>query len=200
MRVGGAAVLVALGLALAACGGDDDGDAVPVTTTTADAGDATTTTTGSTAATATTTFAQADTPPPLVNTGEDFDAIVRSFVAYGEWLSVHPDVERLDDYVRRDSQAWRELEPAFAELIDQGWRTAGETPGVVHETRVLERPGPNLAIVYLAIESPSFRIVDAAGRAVRDVPAEPTTGWAYELRREEGGPWLLESRTVLGEL
>lgn len=183
---------------LAACGDDAEPEADAVTSTsearTTASADPTTTTT------ATTTFAQADDPPDLVNTGEDFDAIVRSFVAFGEWLSVHPDVERLDEFVRGGSAAWEQLQPAFAELVDRDWHTNGGSPGIVRETRLLERPNPDLAIVYLAIDSPAFSIQDGAGRTVREVAAVPLTGWVYELRREGGGRWLLENRTVLGEV
>ena len=192
-------VAVALLLAPTACGDDDEGGG-----TTATAGDRSTTTTESdatttTATTATTTFAQADDPPPLVNTGEDFDAIVRSFVAYGSWLGAHPNVDALGEIVRRDGPLWQQTEPALSGLIGDGLRDSGEAPARVVETRVLERPSPDVAIIYAVIDNPGYRILTSDGATAHQVPAEPRTAWAYELRRS-GDRWLIENRTSLGEV
>jgi hypothetical protein len=198
--VRGFAAFAAVGLLLLGCGDDDGDDAAPTATSAPSERTTTTEATTTTSATATTTFAQADDPPPLVNTGEDFDAIVRSFLAYGEWVSVHPDLDRLDDVFRRDGPAWQELAPVFSQLIAEGWHTNGDNPGVVHEARLLERPTDGAAIVYALIESPAFTIVDGAGSVIEEREAIPPTGWAYELRQNGDGQWLIESRTVLGEV
>lgn len=188
---------MALALALGACGDDDD--ARPVTTTTPDPADTTITTAEPTSTTATTTFAQADTPPELVNTGEDFDAIVRSFVAYGSWLGAHPSLEGLEQVVRRGSPEWNRLQQVYERVISNGWRDDGSGPARVVEARVLERPSAGLVILYVVLENPAFRLIDSSGETVEEIPAEPTTAWAYELRLDGSERWLIENRTSLGE-
>lgn len=194
-----AIVLVAAAALGAGCSGGHGAahDAVPRTTAGgAAAAEASTTTE---AATPTTTFAQADDPPELVNTGEDFDAIVRSFLAYGEWLSVHPTPELVGEIYRSGGPAWSHLHAALTELKGRGFRTDGENPAVVTETRVVERPNNDLAIVYVVIDNPAYSVIDEDGDVVERAAADPLTSWAYELRRADGR-WLVENRTVLGEV
>ncbi len=196
---------LAAGLLLAACGDDDQADPLP-TTTAGDDGDTTTTagddptTTEATAPTSTTTFAQADTPPPLVNTGEDFDAIVRSFVAYGSWLGAHPSVDALAATVRRDGPEWQRLLPIFTGLVERGERDDGSGPAEVVETRVLERPSDDHVLVFVVLDNPAFQLVDAEGAVVTAVQAEPRHSYAYELRRDRTGQWFIENRTLLGDV
>lgn len=204
-RIGTALAVAGCGallLAPGACGGDDEG-AVPLTTATTDAEAPTTTaapatTTTEAAPTATTTFAQADDPPPLVNTGEDFDAIVRSFGAFASWLTAHPDTDRLSLFVRSGSPAWDTFEPYYADLAANGWRSDGSSPSTIRETRVLQRPSDDIAIVYVLSDNPAYRIVDESDQVVQESPEELGVASAFELRRGGDGVWLLENRTVLG--
>lgn len=190
-------VVVLFGLAVGACSDDTGPSATPLTT---DSDGETTTTdqSASTSTTATTTFAQADEPPELVNTGEDFDAIVRSFVAYGEWLSVHPEPDRVSDVYREGSPGWERLHRALTDLQQNGYHTDGATPGSITETRLLERPGPDIAIVYAVIDNPPYDVVDVAGNVIEHAEGDPLRSYAFELRRQADGRWLAENRTELG--
>jgi hypothetical protein len=201
-----AEVGVGLLLLLAACGDDGGGSGAgtALPTTTANAGDDPTTSTAAdestTSTTATTTFAQADDPPTLVNTGEDFDAIVRSFVAYSSWVTAHPDPTLVSTIVRPDSPAFGEMEPYVAQIASSGYRTDGLNPSSVRETRVLERPGAALAIVYVVTDNPAYTLIDESGEVVQEIAEDLGVAAAWELRRGGDGRWLIENRTVLGHV
>ena len=67
------------------------------------------------------------------------------------------------------------LHDALTELADQSHRTDGATPGSASDVRLIERPGPDLAIVYAVLANPPYRVLDAIERAaIRDklLPAD----------------------------
>lgn len=197
--------VVAVGLlVVAACGGGggDDGASEATTTTVGESSTTTEATTTSTTveSTDTTTFAQADEPPTLVNTGEDFDAIVRSLSAFGEWLSVHPDADRLAEAYRVGSPGYDALHPAFVDFETRGLHTDGATPGEINLVQVATQVSPDVVLLYLEITNHPYLVLDASGAVVEQRPGNPRTAWTWELRRGDTGRWLIENRTVIGEV
>lgn len=190
----------ALVVLLAACGGGSE--AADPTTTTAESTTTTSTTldpTNTTEAPSTTSFVESDVPPPLLLTGEDFDAIVRSIAAYSEWVAAHPDPALAANYAKSGSPAHEESTEFFQALLERGLHGEGD-PGFVTTSRVLDRPGDSLVVVYVALVNPPFTLVRADGSVDESFEGNPETGFAWQLERQDDGRWLLIERTELGEV
>ncbi|MGQ0826048.1 MAG: hypothetical protein ACT4OX_13640 [Actinomycetota bacterium] len=133
---------IALGLALAAgcSGGDDDSEESRTTTpvTEATTVPAPSTTTEAEPTTTTTvplySFDGSVPPPPLVNTGTDYEAIYRSLDAYQHWLYGHnPDPQLIDEIVVPGTSIYAAYERDVGILIDNDARdydTASVVTGV----------------------------------------------------------------------
>lgn len=64
----------------------------------------------------------AGSPPPLHNTGEDWDAIVRSIFGYQAWLFTHPRPELLENIMLPSYDGFDEHRLGLANLATKGWR------------------------------------------------------------------------------
>jgi hypothetical protein len=189
---------------MVACGGNEAAEPTTTTapdpTTTVTAAPTTTTTTATTVPTPTTTYAQADEPPELVQTGEDFAAIMDSVLAFSEWLSVHPDPARVLDYSKAGSPHFEQTTAVVQALVDQRLHTDGLRPAYITETSVLERLSDDLVLVYVAIVNPAFDFLAADGSVVRSEPDSPPRGFSFQLERQVDSRWLVVERTDLGEI
>ena len=78
--------------------------------------------------TSTETFAPTDDPPPeLMLIGEDFDAVIRSYHAYRDWVFMHPDPDRLDAIMHPECECIIQKD-LLAHYVDQGqWWVAEPT-------------------------------------------------------------------------
>ena len=195
--------MVAVGLLLVgAC--DDGGDEAGAdASTTVQEVEATTTTeapptTTTAPITETTTFAQADEPPQLVNTGDDYVAIATSILNFAEWLSVHPQPDLVSEIARPGSAAHDQLSTIFRATSEAGLHTDGRNPAYVTDGRVEIQPAPGVVLVVLSIVNPPYQRLNASGEVVEELPGDPETAVAYEIRQDVGGRWFLENRTRIG--
>ena len=155
--------------------------------------------TGSVPTTAVT--AQPDQPPKLVNTGEDWDTIVRSIVAYKDWLLLHPRPELLDEIELPTYNKHADNKLGIQNLATKGWRyDPPPEPLLVQRVSVTTRMSANR--VGLAIRfgpSPHYRVVDSSGNVVFDQPAAAdgsTVEWT--LARTPTDPrWRVEDVLTL---
>ncbi len=188
---------------LAACGGDEAADgtttttAPPATTATTEA-TTTSTTTAPTLPTPTTTYAQADDPPELLQTGEDFRAIVESVLAFSEWLGVHPDPSLVATYAKEGSTAWQRTSDLMSALAENELHADGVDPAYMTDSRVIDRPTDQLVVVYVAAVNPAYDLLRADGSTAESFEATPETGFAWHLERQPDGRWLLTQRDELG--
>ncbi|MGQ0826379.1 MAG: hypothetical protein ACT4OX_15350 [Actinomycetota bacterium] len=135
---------IALGLALAAgcSGGDDDSDESVTTTPATGSSTLPATTTTEPEPTTTTTvplysFDGSVPPPPLVNTGTDYEAIYRSLDAYQHWLYGHnPDPQLIDEIVIPGTPLYDAFERDIGILLDDDSR-AYDTASVITSVQVI---------------------------------------------------------------
>jgi hypothetical protein len=144
----------------------------------------------------TTTSIAAEPPPELVRTGDDFVAIVTSFVDYLEWVSGSPTLAGLDRVFVEGSPGDRTMRTALERYVAEGWRAIGE-PGRVREARVQRLVSDDHVLVYAVVTSPAYDVVDREGAVIEHHEALPDHGWVFDLVRGGDG-WLLQDRTVVG--
>jgi hypothetical protein len=124
--------------------------------------------------TVTTTFLQNPQPPPLLNTGEDWDTIARSIVAYNDWLYAHPHPELLDQIIDPSNRDYANTKLGLTNLATQGWHYDPPLPPtVVQHVEMTTRMSPNrVGVVIRYGSAPEFRVVDQTGKVVQDTPAK----------------------------
>ena len=137
-----------------------------------------------------------DQPPTLVNTGEDWDAIVRSIVAYRDWLGLHPRPELLDEILLPAHKEYANTKLGLTNLATKGWRY-DPVPAPVTIERVSLGTRLSATKVSLVVRygpAPQYRVVDQAGNVVYDTPATQdgnTVVWT--LAQTAGDPrWRIE--------
>lgn len=138
---------------------------------------------------------KADQPPALVNTGEDWDTIIRSIVAYNDWLRVHPNAELLRNIWRPADVKQAPATPDFSDYRAKGWHyDPVPAPLSVEEVRLSSYPFPNTALVYIRFGViPEYRLVDQTGKVMSDEPSQPGNAAQWTLRVDPGdGRWKIE--------
>ena len=145
--------------------------------------------------------AQNDQRPALLNTGEDFDTIVRSIVRFSEWLKLHPQPELLDEYTVPTHKDYADTKLGLTNLATKGWRYDPiPAPVTVERVSVTTRMSPTR--VGLAIRfgpAPQYRVVDQAGNEVYNQPATNgnTVEWTL-VQTPAGNPhWRIEAVLAL---
>jgi hypothetical protein len=127
-------------------------------------------------------------PPSLATTTQDADwlEVVRSIGAYDSWLRANPDPELVRQYMHP-------LNPDYAEAVDVTRRlAAGELrydppPDAIKVRQVRIMSGDrNTVRLFVILDFPRFRVVDATGRQVHDEPPGPGRSLAWVLRFDEG--------------
>ncbi|MDP1807758.1 MAG: hypothetical protein Q8K72_21450 [Acidimicrobiales bacterium] len=138
----------------------------------------------------------ADQPPTLVNTGENWDAIVRSIVAYNDWLYLHPRPELLDEIMLPAHKEYADTKLGLTNLATKGWRyDPPRLPVIVERVTLGTRLSATKASVVVRYgPAPQYRVVDQAGKVIADSPATAdgnTVVWT--LAQTPGDPrWRLE--------
>lgn len=138
---------------------------------------------------------EADAPPALHTTGEDWDAIVRSIGAYQAWLFTHPKPELLDNIFLPSFSGYGDAKLGLTNLATKGWRYEPTfRAATVTLVRLFERPGADTAAVFVRASGPSNRIVDSSGNVIQDNPGAGDTAVLWTLKRNVGGDdrWRLE--------
>jgi hypothetical protein len=195
MRQWGAALAVVF--ATAACGGGGDRGAAspplavaPVTTSST----LVVPTTSTSAVTTTTTvppysFDGSVPPPPLVNTGRDFDAVYRSLDAYTHWLYAHmPD----PDLVVEVAATGTRLSATYGDEVSQ-LRTSGiRMYDVNSRIRSIEVVDEHEDLVALRVSYDRDRrvLIDSTGWVVDDEALPPVVADAL-LAADSDDRWRL---------
>jgi hypothetical protein len=144
--------------------------------------------------------ASADQPPPLVNTGENWEAIVRSMVAFNDWLYLHPRPELLDTVVLPSSPNYAETKLGLTNLATKGWRyDPPRAPLTVEIVRLNSRISPTAAAVFVRFgPTPRYRVVDQSGTEVANVPATTVSkSVIWTLVQKPDGRWYLSDVDAL---
>lgn len=173
-------VLLAAGLVYQLVDRGSDGSASPATSTT----------TLASTADPNPTLPGPEPAPPLVNSGEDFDAIIRSFIAYQDWVGAHPDPAALTETMAETCPCLAPSQKNMEELKAKGWRYE---PGVDTEVQQVKPRAVtgDVVDVFVAIRYPEREVLDSAGRVVKTDPAEPPTSYFYTLTRGGDGRWRI---------
>jgi hypothetical protein len=137
--------------------------------------------------------AEVDQPPAIVNTGEDWSAIVRSMVAFSDWLYLHPNPDLLDRFQLPSVPGYADTKLGLTNLATKGWRYDPPRRPVTVETVRLNNRGPAQAAVFVRFgPAQQYRVVDQAGNEVANKPAT-TAGNSviWTLYMQPDGKWLL---------
>lgn len=137
-----------------------------------------------------------DQPPALVNTGENWDAIVRSIVAYRDWLRTHPRPELVDEIMLPALSGYADTKLGLTNLATKGWRY-DPLPAPVTVERVTlgtRLSATKVSVVIRYGPAPRWRVVDPAGKVVDDSPAASDgNSVVWTLAQTAGDPrWRIE--------
>ena len=126
------------------------------------------------------------TPPELRNSGEDWDQIVRSIVAYEHWLFTHPDPELLINTEVPSYSGFADGQLGLRNLATKGWRfDPPRRPVRVEIVRLHQRTAENVAVIFVRFgPTPATRVVDGAGKVIQDSPETPPSSVLWTLVRE----------------
>ncbi|MGH9165303.1 MAG: hypothetical protein ACRDZW_07330 [Acidimicrobiales bacterium] len=154
---------------------------------------------GAPATTQASTPGVADRPPALINTGEDWDAIVRSMVAYSDWLYLHPKPELLDAFALPSTPSYADTKLGLTNLATKGWRyDPPRAPTTVEIVRLNSRINATSTAVFVRFgASPQYRVVDQSGAEVANTPAT-TVGQSFIWTLvQKDGRWYLSDVDAL---
>ena len=137
--------------------------------------------------------------PELKNTGEDWDQIVRSIVAYEHWLFTHPDPDLLVKTEVPSNEFFDDGQLGLRNLATKGWRyDPPKQPLPVELVRLHRRVADNVATVFVRFgPTPATRVVDPAGKVVQETPETPPNAVVWTLVREPAtdSHWRLQKVT-----
>lgn len=125
--------------------------------------------------------------PQLKTTGEDWDQIVRSIVAYRHWLYAHnPDPELIAKIEVPSYNFFADDQLGLRNLATKGWRyDPPRQPVNVELVRFRFRDAENVASVFVRFgPTPANRVVDGAGDIVLESPETPANAVVWTLVRE----------------
>lgn len=130
------------------------------------------------------------TAPAIVDTGEDFEAIVRSLIAFNDWIVAHPDPSMLVNTLDASCPCFASTQRNLSDLAVKGWRYDGANRTEVQTVRP-KRVAANVVDVFVVLEAEEARIVDLGGQVVDREPAYPPTSYFYTLQRGAEGRWRI---------
>lgn len=139
-------------------------------------------------------------PPELHLVGDDYERVVRSYMAFRTWLFRNPDPELFDEITHPDCECYIQKD-LLASYAEQGLRWTGDEDGiVVHNVEVVDDVARNLVHLQAVLERPgSGELIDADGN-VHD-RTEPREPWVEDLifvRIGPDSPWRLRDFTDRG--
>ena len=125
-------------------------------------------------------------PPELMNTGEDWDTIVRSTLAYRHWLYLHPDPELLINIEVPSYDGFEDSKLGLTNLATKGWRyDPPREPLIAELVRLREREADNVVILFIRFgPTPAVRVVDPAGKVIQNSPGIPPGAALWTMVRE----------------
>ena len=129
-------------------------------------------------------------PPSVVDTGEDFDTIVRSLIAFNDWIVAHPDPSLLVRTMDSSCPCFASTQKHLSDLASKGWRYEDRSLTQVDRVRA-ERVADDVVDVFVVLRSDEARVLDASGQVVDREPAYPPTSYFYTLRRTDGAGWRI---------
>ena len=138
----------------------------------------------------TTTASPAAVAPPIIDTGENFDAIVRSLIAFNDWVVAHPDPSLLLRSTDSSCPCFAGTQKNLADLASKGWHYDEGRRTEVLSVRP-ERVGDAVVDAFVVLRSEEARVLDRAGQVVDREPAYPPTSYFYTLRRGPEGRWRI---------
>jgi hypothetical protein len=144
------------------------------------------------ASTPPTTSAQ---PPPLLNTGDDPDwaAMVRSMLAYDGWLRRNPRPELLQQWMLPTSPLYADARQTLEKLAAGEWRyDRPYEPLTADIVNLTSRHGSSVIVFLRYAPIPARRVLDRAGNAVLDQPAQPPNSAVWTLLRDSDGRWRFD--------
>ncbi|MDP9389446.1 MAG: hypothetical protein M3Q48_16405 [Actinomycetota bacterium] len=154
-----------------------------------------------TAAPATPTTLDPSKPPELQNTGDDFDAIVRSVDAFENWVYQYdPDPKWVPEYVdprNSDEFGFKRTQESLAALKAAGERHDSPASRIV-KVRVSHRSSDHQVAIYVVREALPGAVVNRAGEVVHRRSTYPPTGFLEDWVRGADGRWRLYHSVVLG--
>lgn len=137
-------------------------------------------------------------PPELQNTGEDFNAIVRSLEQFTRWVYQHdPDPKWTLMLMHPDCACFKESQDRLGALQAAGHHFDSEGEAV-RKVIVRDRLDANQVTVYVIYEGLSAGVVDRDGTVIQKPTVVPPTGVSLELRRGPDGRWRTLQETYLG--
>ena len=165
------------------------------------AGRTTTTSVAAPTTAATTVAPDPSRPPELRNTGEDFDAIVRSVRDFENWVYQYdPDpkwVPMFLDPRNEDEFGFEWAKKNLADLKAVG-RHYYAPASKIHRVVLRDRVNENQVGLYVVHEALPANIVDRDGKVVVAQPTLGQTGYFEDWVRGEDGRWRLLHSAVLG--
>ncbi|MCZ7530129.1 MAG: hypothetical protein M5U31_07150 [Acidimicrobiia bacterium] len=129
--------------------------------------------------------------PPIVNTGDDFEAIYRSLNEFINWLAANPSptVEMIDVIYSPRGPAYELQRTQLAGNIAGGFHSAGR----IQEVGAVEdrgpREGPGGSVIYDLIVNLTFPVVDyldSEEQVVRTRDAAFESRFLISLLQDEG--------------
>ncbi|MGH9164282.1 MAG: hypothetical protein ACRDZW_02065 [Acidimicrobiales bacterium] len=140
-------------------------------------------------------------PPQLNNTGEDFDAIVRSAGRFADWVyQFDPDPKWVPSYMdpdNTDEYGFSREEKNLADLKAAGHHY--DSPATtIRKVIVRDRGSNDHVTVYVVYEFRPASIVDRDGKVVTTQPSLPLSGHLEDWVRREDGRWRQAHSVVLG--
>ena len=140
-------------------------------------------------------------PPELRNTGEDFDAIVRSVEAFENWVYQYdPDPKWVPEYIdprNSDEFGFKRTQESLAALKAAGERHDSPASRIL-KVSVSHRSSDHQVAVYVVREALPGAVVNAAGEVVLRRGTYPPTGFLEDWVRGADGRWRLYHSVVLG--
>lgn len=128
--------------------------------------------------------------PAIVDTGEDFDAIVRSLIAFNDWIAANPDPSLLVKTIDASCPCFASTQKGLSDLAVKRWHYDQSRRTEVLKVRP-ERVADSVVDVFVVLRSDAARILDDSGQAVDGEPAYPPTSYFYTLHRGPEGRWRI---------
>jgi hypothetical protein len=131
-------------------------------------------------------------PPPLMNTGTDYAAIVKSLDDYGHWLYAHhPDRTLVGEIAVTGSEPQQRMDRDMATLIDRNLRIY-DTASVLEKTEIVsvQESAVSLRLHY----SDDAKVLVDKQHEVLDTEPLPTQSTAFVLLNADStGRWRFGS-------